>query len=80
METRQHLEAVSRFLCEPKAGVHQHVLLGDAGTGGKRHALADFVENLVHDLGVDRLLIHVPRSSARVHQHNRHTMLGHDRG
>ena len=80
VKTRKHLEAVRGFLREAKTGVHQHVLLGNARTGGKGHALAHLVQDLVDHLGVDRLLIHVTRATPRVHQHDGHAVPGNDCG
>ena len=70
-EPAEHLVAVHGLLGEAKTGIDQHGVLRDAGAGGKGDALAQLVEHLVDDLVVDRLLVHVLRPPARVHQDDR---------
>jgi hypothetical protein len=79
-EPAEHLEAVRRVLGKAEPGIDEHLLARDAGAGGKREALAQLVEHFVHHVVVVRLLVHVARAAARVHQDDRRGAARHHAG
>ena len=72
VEPRQHLVAVRRLPWRSRGpGSTRMRSFGDAGAGGERDALAQLVEHFVDDIVIGRLLVHVARPPARVHQDDR---------
>ena len=48
---------------KPRPGIDQHRVGGQPGANGERHALAQLVAHLVHDVVVRGLLVHVVRTA-----------------
>ena len=79
-QARQQLQAVRGLLGEPDSGVEDHPVAGDAGRDGRLNPFGQFGGHLVDDRAVVRLLVHLARPAAVVHEHQRRAGLGDDGG